>query len=470
MNKNIKDQILKNELLPLPGFRDFYPEEWKNIKKIFRIWSNIAKIYFFKEINPPSVEYLKTFQKKISYYDRNKFKIKTFSFKDQGGREIVLRPETTPSVIRMIELKYRILKKPVKWYSISECFRFDRPQKGRLRSFYQFNIDLFGVNNILSEIDIITMIYQILTNFGFSKKDFLIKISDRIIWNYFLKIFDIKNQTQILKIIDKKNGEDLLIKYIQKKLKYRFKELKLFLKHLKKFLKIDSINSLKKFFKHTIRYNDIPKFNFYNEIKDRIKNFSFLINNLLKLGLEKCIKIDFGIVRGLEYYNGFIFEVFPLKDNKINGRAIAGGGRYNFFSKKLGEIIPSIGFAMGDVTLNNLIFDNKKKIEKNYRRIINKKNFFFIMEDPILIFPKIYKEILFLRLKKFIVECNFNKKSINKQIKKNILNGFKNILVYKTNLFFKKKIFFIYSYPEYKKKEIRETNFFFKNLKSFFNN
>jgi histidyl-tRNA synthetase len=162
----------------LPGFRDFYPEDCAVRNHLFRSWRKTAQTFNFKEYDGPILESLDLFKQKSG----DEIVGQLFAFEDKGGRSVALRPEMTPSLARMIGARANALKRPIKWFCIEENFRYERMQKGRLRSFYQFNADIFGEPGPGADAEIVATLIQSLTVMGLGPKDFVIRISDRHLW------------------------------------------------------------------------------------------------------------------------------------------------------------------------------------------------------------------------------------------------------------------------------------------------
>ncbi len=326
----------------LPGFRDFYPEDCSVRNHIFKVWRQSARLFGFQEYDAPVLEPLELLTTKSG----EEIVTQLFSFEDRGGRAVTLRPEMTPSLARLVGARANGMPKPIKWFNISECFRYERPQKGRLRSFYQFNCDIFGESGPSADAESIALLIHSLTAFGFNSNDFCIRLSDRDLWVYFLHTWGITQDEDVLKalsIIDKMEREkpektlELLKEILADKAEFFYEQTKVL-------SKLNSIEGLQSFFKAAESSPAIHK---------RLENWQHLLESLSALNLSDFIKIDLSIVRGLAYYTGFVFEAFQLIGE---GRALAGGGRYDNLVKKLGgPELPAVGWAIGDVTLRDFL-------------------------------------------------------------------------------------------------------------------
>ncbi len=167
----------------LPGFREFYPEDFARRNHIFRLWRQTASTFGFAEYDAPVLEPLELYKAKSG----EEIEAQLFSFTDKGGREVALRPEMTPTVCRLVGAKASALKRPIKWFSIAEFYRYERMQKGRGRCFSQFNADIFGEPGPEAETELIAMLVQCLAAFGLTEQDFYVRLSDRNLWFYYLE-------------------------------------------------------------------------------------------------------------------------------------------------------------------------------------------------------------------------------------------------------------------------------------------
>lgn len=323
----------------LPGFREFYPEDFSRRQHIFRLWRQAAQSYGFQEYDAPVLEPLELYTTKSG----DEIETQLFAFTDKGGREVSLRPEMTPTVCRMVGAKAGALKRPIKWFSIAEFYRYERAQKGRLRAFNQFNADIFGEAGPEAEIELIALLIQCMTGFGLTKDDFYVRLSDRDLWFFYLEAlgFDDAQARGILGAIDRyeKMGDDAFKGYV---------EAHGALDEAKKakvlaFLQIKSLADLEAV---------LAPFG-SDKLNARLADWRKVLGGLAAMGLGDFVSVDLAVVRGLAYYTGFVFEAF---DRKGDLRALAGGGRYNDLVKKLGYAdLPAVGFAIGDVTTGLLL-------------------------------------------------------------------------------------------------------------------
>ncbi|MAF51308.1 MAG: histidine--tRNA ligase [Nanoarchaeota archaeon] len=306
------------------GFRDFYPEDKRTSNYIFSIWKNIAELYGYEEIDLPILELTKLYNK-----SGDEIPTQIYRFKDKKDRDLALRPETTPSVARMVRSKPD-LKKPLKWYSISQCYRYERLQKGRSREFYQYNLDYIGSKSMQVDAEVITTLIKILNSCGLTEKDFYIRISNRRLINDLFKDLKITNVKEMARLLDKR------CKLTDKTLKQGLKDLELNEKQITSVLKLLKTDSLSKI-----------------EIKSEgLEELKELFSIFKKYKVEKYIKLDLSIMRGFDYYTSTVFEAF---DKEGDFRAIAGGGRYDDLAGT-----PGIGYGFGDIVLETFLKEKNK--------------------------------------------------------------------------------------------------------------
>ena len=323
----------------LPGFREFYPDALARRNHIFRLWRQTAHTFGFSEYDAPVLEPLELYKTKSG----DEIEAQLFSFTDKGGREVALRPEMTPTVCRLVGEKASSLKRPIKWFSIAEFYRYERMQKGRGRCFFQFNADIFGEPGVEAETELIALLTQCLCSFGLTAEDFFVRLSDRNLWFYYLEALGLDDARArgILGAVDRyeKLGDDAFKGYTE-----QFGPLDPALKEkVLAFLQIKSIDVLEATLAPFAQ----------EKLTARLADWKKLLGNLDAMGLGRFVTVDLGVVRGLAYYTGFVFEAF---DRKGEPRALAGGGRYDNLVGKLGYAeMPAVGFAIGDMTFALLL-------------------------------------------------------------------------------------------------------------------
>ena len=205
-----------HEFQTLPGFREFYPEDLARRNHVFRLWRQAAGAFGFSEYDAPVLEPLDLYRAKSG----EEIEAQLFSFTDKGGREVALRPEMTPTVCRLVGERAGSLKRPIKWFSIAEFYRYERMQKGRGRCFFQFNADIFGEPGPEAEIELIALLIQCFAGFGLTEQDFHVRLSDRTVWFHYLEALGLDEPRirAMLCAIDKfeKNGDEAFKGYAEK--------------------------------------------------------------------------------------------------------------------------------------------------------------------------------------------------------------------------------------------------------------
>ena len=302
----------------LPGFRDFLPGDCDGRNYIFSRWREVARRYGFVEWEGPPLEPTELYKKKSGA----EIVEQLFNFTDKGEREVALRPELTPTLARVVAAHEREFKKPLKWFSIGQFFRYEKQQRGRLREHFQLNCDIIGEKDPGADVELIALCIDVLRAFGLTEKDFVVRISDREFWTDFFRDNSVPAERwgDLLQVIDKSAREP--------------RE------------------------KTAEKLGDVADLVFAT-LKGGGKSAKLerLVAGLRVRGLSNFVGIDVGIVRGLAYYTGIVFEAF---DRAGKFRAIAGGGRYDNLIAQLSDgalSLPALGFAMGDVVLGELIND-----------------------------------------------------------------------------------------------------------------
>ncbi|MBX3731962.1 MAG: ATP phosphoribosyltransferase regulatory subunit [Verrucomicrobiae bacterium] len=311
----------------LPGFRDFYPEPlppaegWScDLRQhIFRCWRETARRYGFREYDGPPLEPLELYTNKSG----PEIVAQLFNFTDKGGREVSLRPEMTPTVARMVARAERAYRKPVRWFSVPQLFRYEKQQKGRLREHFQLNCDLFGEADGAADAEMVALLVDVLRAFGLTAGDFVVRLSSRQAWQRFFlaRGGDPEHAGEFYQIVDKLEREP------EAQSAGRLERLGIPLLAVREFIAAG-----------------VPE-----------PELQAMLENLDARGLGEFVRVDYGVIRGLAYYTGVVFEAF---DRKGEFRAIAGGGRYD---QLVGQVsngrvrMPALGFGMGDVVLAELI-------------------------------------------------------------------------------------------------------------------
>jgi len=304
----------------LPGFRDFIPRECAIRNYLFETWRSVARRCGYVEYESPVLEDTALYLKKSG----GELSAQLFRFEDQGGRDVTLRPEVTASLARLVAGHQRQFPKPLKWFEIGQCFRYEKPQKGRGREFHQFNVDILGEAGPAADAELIALAIESMLAFGFVEGDFVVRVSDRQAWIDFATAHGIaeENIPDFLNIVDKIEREKPEL------LAQRLAAYQLTPDRIRAFI-ADPGNS-------SAAYDSIRA-------------------DLDARGFGGFVELDLSVVRGLAYYTGVVFEVF---DSKKSMRAVAGGGRYDTLVATISDgavDLPATGFAMGDYVIRNLI-------------------------------------------------------------------------------------------------------------------
>lgn len=304
----------------LPGFRDFLPRDYAVRQYLQETWRTTARRHGFVEYETPLLEDTGLYLKKSG----GELSTQLFRFQDQGGRDITLRPEVTASLARLAADHQRDFPKPLKWFEIGQCFRYEKPQKGRGREFFQFNVDILGEGAAQADAELLAVAIDTMRAFGFERDDYQVRVSDRKAWADFAtqRGWNAEQLSALLIIVDKLERDRPEV------LGEKLAALGSSLEEVKAFIANPGNAS---------------------------ESYRVLLSDLTARGLGEFVRWDLSIVRGLAYYTGLVFEVF---DAKSSMRAVAGGGRYDTLVSTIsdGKVdLPATGFAMGDYVIRNLI-------------------------------------------------------------------------------------------------------------------
>lgn len=321
----------------LPGFRDFYPEEMARRNQIFSVWREVARRYGFEEYDGPPLEALDLYVEKSGPEIVNQL----FNFTDKGGRDVALRPEMTPSLVRMLGARIKGMPRPVRWFSTPQLFRYEKQQRGRLREHFQLNMDIIGEESALADADLLAAALEVLKMLGLTANDVVARISDRRLLHVALLELGVTEETLPVayNVIDKveRDPRDVCIK--------RLVEIGLTPAQAEEALGMTSLGI------EEIR----TRFAGSEAIAETLHSLESYFDALHALGFGDWVCFDMKIVRGLAYYTGIVFEIF---DRKGELRAICGGGRYDrLFTTLTGVDVPALGFGFGDVVLGELLKD-----------------------------------------------------------------------------------------------------------------
>ncbi|MHC4842718.1 MAG: histidine--tRNA ligase, partial [Planctomycetota bacterium] len=382
------------KLPPVKGTRDFYPQDMAVRNWIIDGWKKVSIRNGFAEYDGPIFEYLKMFQIKSG----EEISEQLFSLKDRGGRDLAIRPEMTPTLARMVNQQINSLPKPIKWFSVPRLCRAERPQKGRFREFFQWNIDIIGIDDVLADAEAIFTTIDYLKYAGLTERDVKIKISSRKLLSAGLQNIGInKNKLDPLYAILDKYDKMPLNKFE----KYLSEEVadKAILKKILDFMGIDTLSQVPEILGSN------------NKIDQAMQELAELLDLLEKMGVKEYCDIHPGIVRGLAYYTGVVFEVHALSGEL---RAIAGGGRFdNLLHDFGGPSIAATGMGMGDCVLEILLRD-KALINDDIVR--EKLDYFVALVDDRFI-DKLYEITAKLRSKGYSANFSYKLSGLSKQLK-----------------------------------------------------
>lgn len=317
------------------GTRDFYPEDQAVQDYIFDKWRKACLDFGYEAYEGPTFEHLELYTGKSG----DEIVSQLYDFKSKGDVHLALRPEMTPTLARLINQKGNQIRKPCKWFCMPRLFRYEKAQKGRLREFYQLNMDILGTSEISAEIDLLMAIDHLLRSFGLNEEHFVMGISSRRLLAALLKELSIEDPMAVYAALDKR------LKVGPEKFATMLSQAGLSTEN------IEFLNN----FMSSQTLEELQEFCRGEESQAALEELTQLFQALADLGIQ-TFKLDLSVVRGLAYYTGIVFEVFNLKQNM---RAVAGGGRYDNLAEKLGgKPVTGVGFGMGDVVLKDLLEEN----------------------------------------------------------------------------------------------------------------
>ena len=325
------------DLQPVKGTRDFFPEEMRLRSWLFQIWRETSGLFGFEEYDACLLEHEELYIRKAG----DEIGEQLYNFVDKAGRRLSLRPEMTPSLARMILQHQKSLAFPVKWFSLAQCFRYERMTRGRRREHFQWNVDIIGQPGEIAEAEALSALLTACQKMGLTSNDIRVFVNDRRILNVILSQLEIPEERQlsILIILDKRD------KIPVESFNQMLRDAQMSpdqIDRLHHFLSVQSMDELAE------RLGD----------SSGIENLQKVISLLEHAGFADFLQFDISIVRGLSYYTGTVFEV--NSPNKSH-RAICGGGRYDsLLSTYGGEVIPCFGFGFGDVVILDLLSDLKR--------------------------------------------------------------------------------------------------------------
>jgi histidyl-tRNA synthetase len=343
----------------LPGFRDFYPKELAERDYIFRVWHDVTRRFGFEQYDGPPLESLDLYTKKSG----EEIVGQLYNFTDKGGREVALRPEMTPTFARMVSARANALRKPVRWYSIPQLFRYERQQKGRLREHFQLNVDIVGEHEVSADAELLALALEVMRRCGLTADDVVARVSDRRLLTALLAAWGVPDESvpaafAAIDKIEREPRERLIEKLRDAGVPDDVARLVL------ESVSASDTGALMESLGH------VPAVRVGLE---RMEQHQALME---AHGLRDWVRVDLSIVRGLAYYTGIVFELF---DRKGEFRAICGGGRYDTLLRELGDTdLPALGFGMGDVVLGELL-KARGLMPSDHRGA----DFYIAAEDPV---------------------------------------------------------------------------------------
>ena len=375
------------DLQPVKGTRDFFPDEMRLRNWLFEVWRNVSEQAGFEEYDTCVLEHEELYVRKTG----DEISKQLYSFEDKGGRRLSLRPEMTPSLARLVLQQEKSLSFPIKWFSMPQCFRYERMTKGRRREHFQWNADIIGQHEVVAEAEILMLLISACESMGLSTNDFRVFINDRRILNAILSQINVPQvlHSEVMVIMDKRD------KIPPEALSKMLEEMRMTTKQvgqLNEYLSKSDLEELRENLKNT----------------EGIEELQHLMKLMETAGYKNYLQFDISIVRGLSYYTGAVFEVnSPEKQH----RAICGGGRYDsLLSTYGGETVPAVGFGFGDV----VVLDVLKEL-KRFPELPRKLDYTIIpfADEQIGTALKIAAE---LRLHGSTVDCNFSMKKMKKMM------------------------------------------------------
>ncbi len=324
----------------LPGFRDFYPEQFAERAHLMGVWREVARRFAFVEYDGPPLEPLELYTKKSG----DEIVGQLYNFTDKGGREVALRPEMTPTLARMAAARAKTLRKPVRWFSVPQLFRYERQQRGRLREHFQLNVDIIGEADVTADAELLAVAIEVMRGCGLTSNDVCARVSDRRLLQAILAELGVPDERsgEVFDVVDKieRRPRESSIEKLRG-VGVSDPDVDVFLRILDG-VTLDQLDA---------QFPSAPG------VRERVADLRRYFGLLVGLRVLDWVKLDLRIVRGLAYYSGIVFELFDIAGEM---RAICGGGRYDNLLKAVGDAdLPALGFGMGDVVLSDLLRERK---------------------------------------------------------------------------------------------------------------
>jgi histidyl-tRNA synthetase len=327
---------------PYKGARDFYPEDMRFRNFMFAKIRTVCERFGYEEYDAPILEPTDLY---LSKGNQEIIDEQTYTFTDRGGRSMTIRTEMTPTVSRMVAAKRQELAYPIRWYSIPNLMRYERPQKGRLREFWQLNVDIFGVAGVEADVEIITVADQIFREFGAKHDMYTIKVNGRKFVNFILGDYlglDGVQQTSVIRLVDRINKIERtdFVTQLDGLCSPSQREAGT----------VDRLLSI-------LAAKDFAALPQEVQAHESLQPIKQTLEQLEALGITNAV-FDIALMRGFDYYTDIVFEVFD--NDPDNNRAMCGGGRYDGLVGAFGvEPVPTVGYAMGDAVLAEFLKGHK---------------------------------------------------------------------------------------------------------------
>src|ERR1700682_1599196 len=389
----------------LPGFRDFYPEQLATRNYLMSVWREVARKYGFVEYDGPPLEPLELYTRKSG----DEIVGQLYTFTDKGDREVALRPEMTPTLARMVAAKANAMRKPIRWFSVPQLFRYERQQKGRLREHFQLNVDIIGEASIAADAELLAVAIDVMRAVGLSSQDVRARVSDRRLLTAALASAGVKKDEMpaVFAAIDKTGREPREVTLGKVEKAVASKEARTGVSRI--LASSADLNALAAEFRHS------------PDVMETVTHMREYLNFLDALGVGDWIDFDLSIVRGLAYYTGKVFELF---DAKGEFRAICGGGRYDDLLSTIGGVdLPALGFGMGDVVLTELLRARNLLPEPELAT-----EYWVASEDDSML-PDVMSVAGRLRAKSRSVEYALKPQTLSRQLKTASSAGVKNVVL-----------------------------------------
>jgi histidyl-tRNA synthetase len=400
----------------LPGFRDFYPEQLATRNYLMSVWRDVARRYGFVEYDGPPLEPLDLYTKKSG----DEIVGQLYTFTDKGDRKVALRPEMTPTLARMVAAKANAMRKPIRWFSVPQLFRYERQQKGRLREHFQLNVDIIGEASAAADAELLAVAIDVMHALGLTAQDVRARVSDRRLLTALLSDVGVKKTelSAVFAAIDKTGREprEVTRDKIEKAVS-----------------SADARRGVERILKNSTDLDATAKeFSNSPAVIEEISRMREYLGFLDALGVGDWVEFDLSIVRGLAYYTGKVFELF---DAKGEFRAICGGGRYDDLLSSIGGVdLPALGFGMGDVVLTEVLR------ARDLLPAAELGTEYWVAADDDSLLPEVMTVAGRLRAKSRSVEYALKSQTLARQLKTASSAGVKNVVLLRRDDYAKGKV------------------------------